>query len=141
MSAPGKSGTKLSPFAGICAARDGSCAWAPWMFSLKAFAATMLKVSLAEGFRRMVMLAGDRGQVYYIVGSANHIQLDEELKNRLRGSPAPASLEPHYLWYRRIEGVLELAGADSQSADSHERLKDYIESYKSALVKAMYKLH
>ena len=97
--------------------------------------------ALAEGFRRMVMLAGDRGQVYYIVGSANHIQLDEELKNRLRGSPAPASLEPHYLWYRRIEGVLELAGADSQSADSHERLKDYIESYKSALVKAMYKLH
>ena len=97
--------------------------------------------AVAEGFRRMVMLAGEGGEVYYIVGSANHIQLDEELKDQLRESHLSGSLEPHYLWYRRIEGILELAGADSQSADSHERLKEYIDSHKSALVKAMYKLH
>lgn len=95
----------------------------------------------AAGFSRMVLMVGDRGEVRYIVGTANHIQLDEELNMQIRRSHTAGSLEPHYLWYRRTEGVLELAGADSQSKESQERLKEYVEEHKSDLVRALFNLH
>jgi hypothetical protein len=95
----------------------------------------------AVGFSRMVLMVGDEGEVRYIVGTANHIQLDEELNMQLRHTPSSGSLEPHYLWYRRVEGVIELAGADSQTKESQERLKKYVEEHKSDLVRTLYKLH
>jgi hypothetical protein len=92
------------------------------------------------GFRRMVLMVGQKGEIRYICGSANHIQLDDEINDQLRQSPPSEPLEPHYLWYRRIEGVLELAGADSEPPESHERLKEYIQTHKSNLVRALYKI-
>jgi hypothetical protein len=96
--------------------------------------------AMSVGFRRMILMVGLSGEIRFITGSANHIELDSEMNNHLRQSPPSEPLEPHYLWYRRIEGVLELAGADSQPEDSHERLKTYIEDHKSDLVRAMFKL-
>jgi hypothetical protein len=96
--------------------------------------------ALGQGFRRMVLMVGEKGVVRYITGSANHIQLDEDLNFKNRQSPPSEPLEPHYLWYRRVEGVLELAGADSQSEESHEKLKKYIENHKSDLVKVLHKI-
>jgi hypothetical protein len=96
--------------------------------------------AMSVGFRRMVLMVGSSGEIRFITGSANHIELDSEMNSQLRQSPSSEPLEPHYLWYRRIEGVLELAGADSQPEDSHERLKTYIEDHKSDLVRAMFKL-
>jgi hypothetical protein len=96
--------------------------------------------AMSVGFRRMVLMVGPSGEIRFITGSANHIELDSEMNNQLRQSPPSEPLEPHYLWYRRIEGVLELAGADSQPEDSQESLKAYIEDHKSDLVRAMFKL-
>ncbi len=91
-------------------------------------------------FQRMVLMVGENGGISYITGTANHYELDRELNSQLRKSASAGPLEPHYLWYRRIEGVLELAGADSQSRESHEMLKEYIILHKSELVRALYKL-
>ncbi len=96
--------------------------------------------AMGVGFRRMVLMVGKSGNVRYLTGSANHIQLDEELNARIRQAPVNEPLEPHYLWYRRIEGVLELAGADSEPREMMERLAEYVESHKSDLVRALYKI-
>ncbi len=96
--------------------------------------------AMSVGFRRMVLMVGERGEIRYVTGSVNHIELDQEINMLLRQSPSVNPLDPHYLWYRRIEGVIELAGSDSQSEDAQERLKIYIEEHKSDLVGAMYKL-
>ncbi len=96
--------------------------------------------AMALGFRRMVLRVGENGAVQYVVGSANHIELGQELEQQMRRHPLPDSGYTHYLWYRRIAGAIELAGADSEPRDSYERLKDYIDRRKSSLVKAMYKL-
>jgi hypothetical protein len=96
--------------------------------------------AMSAGFRRMVAMVNESGEVRYAVGSGNHVQLDKELTVALRHAPPKVPLESHYLWYRRNGGVLELAGADSQPRDSHEKLKVYVEEHKSALVRAFYKL-
>jgi len=96
--------------------------------------------AMAVGFRRLVLLAGDDGQVHFITGSGNHIELDQELSVRLRRLPLVETVRRHYLWYRRIEGVIELAGADSESKDSFELLKVYVDKHKSSLVRAMHGL-
>ncbi len=93
--------------------------------------------AMRAGFRRMVLLVGESGTVHFHTGSANHTQLAEELDQKLRRISHSEPLEPHYLWYRRFEGVIELAGADSQSRQSHELLQNYISTHKSALIKAM----
>lgn len=94
----------------------------------------------AVGFRRLVLLIGDESEIQFIAGSGNHIELDHELNFKLRESPFPGPVERHYLWYRRIEGVIELAGADSESKEAFERLRVYVDGHKSNLVKAMHKL-
>jgi hypothetical protein len=96
--------------------------------------------AMGVGFRRMVLYVGEGGDIRYIAGSANHIQLDEEMNVRFRQTPPTEPLEPHYLWYRKVDDVLELAGADSQPKESQERLIDYVERHKSDLVRALYKL-
>ncbi|OQX29942.1 MAG: hypothetical protein B0D92_01030 [Spirochaeta sp. LUC14_002_19_P3] len=96
--------------------------------------------AMGLGFRRMILMAGESGAVRYITGSANHIQLSEELRQQIQYSPHAEPMDTHYLWYRRMEGIIELAGADSQSKESHEHLKNYIDRHKSAMVKALYNI-
>ena len=96
--------------------------------------------ALASGFRRMVLMVEKSGAIRYVVGSANHIELAKELEQQLSWVPHTELLHIHYLWYRRVAGAIELAGADSQPRDSQEYLKDYIDRHKSSLVKAMHKL-
>ena len=96
--------------------------------------------AMGVGFSRMVLMIGESGDVRFHVGSANHMQLDEELTARLREVPPSEPLEPHFLWYRRIEGVLELAGADSEPREMFDSLAEYVKDHKSDLVRALYKL-
>ncbi len=97
--------------------------------------------ALSRGFQRIVLMTGTKGEVYFVVGSANHIQLYEDINRQLQQARVSAELEPHFLWYRRMDNVIELAGADSESRDSYERLKEYVEHHKSDLVKVLIKLH
>jgi len=96
--------------------------------------------ALSSGFQRIVLLLGENGDVRYRTGTANHSELGRELNSQLRQHPPSVPLDPHYLWYRRMEGVVELAGSDSQSQKSYELLKKYIAEHKSELVRAMYKI-
>ena len=96
--------------------------------------------SLARGFRRMVLVLGYEGAVYYAVGEANHITLGEELQGRLRTAQRPARASPHYLWYRVAGGLIELAGADSEPRENFEVLKGIVDDRKSDLVRALRKL-
>jgi len=96
--------------------------------------------AMAVGFQRLVLLICDSGEIRFIAGSGNHIELDRELELKLRQSPLDGTVERHYLWYRRIEGMIELAGADSEMKESFERLKVYVDEHKSSLVKAMHAL-
>lgn len=96
--------------------------------------------SMAQGFRRMVLYLAADGGIHYITGTANHITLDDELRDRLRAARIGGALEPHYLWYRIADRVIELAGADSEPRDSFDRFKETVENRKSDLVKALAKL-
>ena len=93
--------------------------------------------SMAQGFRRLVLLIGADGTLHATTGSANHLILEEELQARLRQAGLTGAAEPHYLWYRRAEGVLELAGADSEPRDSLERFRVWAEDNKSNLVRVL----
>ncbi len=96
--------------------------------------------AMAVGFRRLVLVIGGEGEIRFIAGSGNHIELDNELNFKLSQSPLAGSVKKHYLWYRRIEGVIELAGADSELKESFEQLKVYIGENKSSLVKVLHRL-
>ncbi|MCG8452234.1 MAG: hypothetical protein MI717_03510 [Spirochaetales bacterium] len=96
--------------------------------------------AMAEGFRRIVLKLGESGRIYYLVGEANHIQLDEELSIRMRQAGVSEGLQSHYLWYRRMEGILEFAGADSEPKENLQLLVDYVAQNKSQLVHALYRL-
>lgn len=96
--------------------------------------------SMARGFSRMVLyLAGD-GAIYHAVGEANHIALDNQVRQRLAAMKAKGPMEPHYLWYRVSAGEIELAGADSESRDQFEQLKVTVDERKSDLVRAFRRL-
>jgi len=96
--------------------------------------------AMAVGFRRLVLLIDSYGEVQFITGSGNHIELDRELDFKFRKSESVGSVWKHYLWYRRTEGIIELAGADSESKESFAQLKAYVDKHKSNLVKAMHGL-
>jgi len=96
--------------------------------------------AMAVGFRRLVLSIGNDGEVQFAKGSGNHIELDRELDFKLRQLAAVGSVEKHYLWYRRIEGIIELAGADSETKESFAQLKAYVDEHKSNLVRAMHEL-
>lgn len=91
--------------------------------------------SFARGFRRMVMLVAPGPRFYYIKGDANHLQLEEELRRGLQASKVYGPLSPHYLWYRRAAGVIELAGSDSESESQLEAFKVIVDENKSELVR------
>jgi hypothetical protein len=96
--------------------------------------------SMARGFRRMVLyLAGDGG-IHFIVGDANHVALDGELRARLAATRVSGPMAPHYLWYRVGSGLIELAGADSEPRDAYEKLRIVVDERKSDLVRAFRKL-
>lgn len=96
--------------------------------------------SSARGFRRMVLFLTPGANIYYEVGDANHNQLDELLRQRLQAMHIHVPLMPHYLWYRVSAGVIELAGADSESAEALERLKVFVDERKSDLVRTLRRL-
>jgi len=97
--------------------------------------------SFARGFRRMVLLIAPGPAFYYITGDSNHMLLEDELRARLNAQKIHLQLVPHYLWYRVAAGVIELAGADSETRDWLEELRTIVEENKSGLVRAFRSLH
>lgn len=96
--------------------------------------------SSARGFRRMALGLAADGGIYYTEGDANHAALDDELRTTVRAMKVAGPVRTHYLWYRVTGGLIELAGADSESKDSFEVLKESVQARKSDLVRALRKL-
>jgi len=95
--------------------------------------------AMGEGFQRIVIgLADD--EVYYVAGSANHIELDEMLNAQCRQKRRCKPYRPHYLWYRWRSDVLVLSGAASETAEMFEELKAWFGPNRELLLKKLSQL-
>jgi hypothetical protein len=91
---------------------------------------------MGEGFRRLVLGAAD-GEVYWIAGEANHIELANALENECRSRRACKPFTPHFLWYRWRNNVLVLSGAASETAELFEEFKVYFEKNRELLLRKL----
>jgi hypothetical protein len=95
--------------------------------------------AMAEGFQRIVLgLADD--DVYYVAGSANHIELAEMLEAQCRQKRSCKPYHPHCLWYRWRNDVLVLSGAASETAQMFEELRAWFGPNKEFLLKKLMRL-
>lgn len=93
--------------------------------------------AMAHGFKRMVISLHADGGINYITGSENHIELAEDLRRNLQTRRIGGMTEAHYLWYRVGHGLIEFAGADSETRDDFEHFRQVVEERKSDIVRAM----
>ena len=95
--------------------------------------------AMAEGFKRMVLfIAPDN--LYYLSGAENHIELDGFLERRLAGANIRTIRQKHYLWYRWRQNTLVLCGADTETRDNFEILKETVAEDQLFFVKRLKKL-
>ncbi len=95
--------------------------------------------AMGEGFQRMALgLADD--DVYWLVGSANHIELAEMLDQQCRQKRSCKPYRLHCLWYRWRSDVLVLSGAASETAEMYEELKAWFAQNKDLLLKKLARL-
>jgi hypothetical protein len=95
--------------------------------------------AMGEGFQRVVLgLAEDN--VYYLSGSANHIELAEALESQCRQKRSCKPYHLHCLWYRWRNDVLVLSGAASETAEMFEELKAWFGPNKEFLLKKLMRL-
>ncbi len=96
--------------------------------------------ALAQGFKRCVIYILEDGDVLYLTGTANHIDLDAAMESRLRASGYFAVEAKHYLWFKWANRVLILSGAATETAEDFEELKDYVAENKEFLLKKLEKI-
>lgn len=79
--------------------------------------------AMAEGFKRVVLCFCDPF-VYFMTGSANHVEITENLYDILNRKGLLVHPEMHYLWYRRKSKDLYLSGSATESEKDFERLAE-----------------
>lgn len=79
--------------------------------------------AMAEGFQRVVLCFCDPF-VYFKTGSANHVEITENLFDLLNRKSLLVHPEMHYLWYRRKSKDLYLSGSATESEKDFERLAE-----------------
>ena len=95
--------------------------------------------AMGEGFQRIVIgLAED--DVYYLAGSANHIELAEQLDSLCRQKRSCKPYRVHCLWYRWRSDVLVLSGAASETAQMFDEMKAWFEPNRELLLKKLARL-
>ncbi|OQY32313.1 MAG: hypothetical protein B6241_11420 [Spirochaetaceae bacterium 4572_59] len=97
--------------------------------------------ALSSGFKRCVIILLVDGDVLYLTGTANHIDLDSAMDARMTTSGYRPVSKKHYLWFKWANRVLILSGAASESADDFENLKDYVSENKEFLLKKLTKIN
>jgi hypothetical protein len=80
--------------------------------------------AIAEGFRRIVVFIGSR-DLWFIVGDDNHIALHDTLESECIRRGISDILHKHYLWFLWNHELLIISGADSESADDFDLLKEW----------------
>ncbi len=96
--------------------------------------------AISEGFTRCVLFLAEDGDVLYISGMANHIELDSALESRMAATGYRSISSKHYLWYKWENRVLILSGAASETKDDFEDFKDYVAENKGFLIRRLAKL-
>jgi len=93
--------------------------------------------AIAQGFKRCVLFLLDDGNIQYITGMSNHIELDAALEARTAATGYHSISQKHYLWFKWRNRVLILSGAASESRDDFDNFRDYVEEYRSSLVRKL----
>jgi hypothetical protein len=88
--------------------------------------------ALGEGYRRMVLFIGKR-DLWAIAGEANHRELHDVLEGECERHRIGDILQKHYLWFSWYNGLLTLSGADSETKEDFELLKDWCSSPENRL--------
>jgi len=96
--------------------------------------------SVRYGFGRLVLYISDE-RIFYVKGQDNHVELDSYLSSQIRAAGLTSTIrQRHFLWYRWLNRVIELAGADTESKDAYEQLVDYVEANKLFVLNQLKKL-
>lgn len=96
--------------------------------------------SMARGFQRIVLFLMEDGDIIYITGSSNHIDLESALESRLMAIGYRPISQKHYLWYKWSNRVLILSGAATETAEDFEKFKTFAAQNKSLILKKLKKL-
>jgi hypothetical protein len=95
--------------------------------------------SMGEGFKRMVLGVAE-GELYWLTGEANHVELAEMLDRSCRRKRSCKPYSPHCLWYRWRNNVLVLSGAASETAEMFEEFKRYFGENREFLLRKLARL-
>ncbi len=87
------------------------------------------------GFKRAILYF-DHNNILYSSGSANHNDLIHEFQNTSKTKSINYSFI-HSIWFRWNRNTLEIAGADSESAEDYEKLKNFILKNKMFVLKKL----
>lgn len=96
--------------------------------------------ALSEGFTRCVLFIAEDGDILYISGTANHIELDSALESRLAASGYRPIDAKHFLWFKWENRVLILSGAASETKDDFDDFREYVRENKSHVLRKLAKL-
>lgn len=96
--------------------------------------------ALSQGFTRCVLYLAEDGDILYISGTANHIELDSALESRLNAGGYIAIKAKHFLWFKWENRVLILSGAASETKENFEKFKEYAHENKSHILRKLAKL-
>ena len=96
--------------------------------------------AMARGFKRCVIFLLEDGDVLYLTGTVNHIELDSAMESRLAASGYRSVAAKHYLWFRWANRVLQLSGAASETAEDFEDFKEYVAENKEILLRKLEKI-
>jgi hypothetical protein len=95
--------------------------------------------AMGEGFQRLVLGVAD-DDLYYVSGSANHIELAEMLDSQCRQKRSCKPYRLHCLWYRWRSDVLVLSGAASETAEMFEEFKAWFGPNRELLLRKLSRL-
>lgn len=96
--------------------------------------------AMARGFQRCVLFLMNDGDVIYIKGFNNHIDLERALESRMRTQGYRPVAIKHFLWFKWVNRVLILSGAATETAENLELFKEYVSQNKNHLLKKLRKI-
>ena len=96
--------------------------------------------AIVRGFKRCVLYLLEDGDIIYITGMSNHIELDAAMEARLATSGYRSINQKHYLWFKWVNRVLVLSGAASETVEDFEELKEYAAQHKDIMIKKLGKI-
>lgn len=96
--------------------------------------------AIAKGFQRCVLFIMEDGDILYITGLSNHMDLESALDTRLMAVGYRPVIIKHYLWYRWSNRILRLSGAATETAEDFEEFKRYVLENKALLLRKLKKI-